>query len=295
MSVRDVLVELGGAATRAELIARTSRLQVDAALAAGEIMAPARGRYVVPEAGAARTAAHRVSGVVSHESAALHWGWPVKLPPALPDVTLPRNRKVAATQRAGLTLHRADLGVDDVVEGVTSRERTLLDCLRLKDTGAALAVADSALREGFSHRTLVRLASEARGPGAVQARRLAAAASELAANPFESVLRDIAADVTGLSVRPQVPIYGPAGFLGRPDLVDEDLRIVLEADSFEWHGGRADLRRDARRYNALVVHGWLVLRFAWEDVMFERALVREVLSALVAGRTYCGCGHPRPA
>ncbi|WP_341928203.1 hypothetical protein [Nocardioides psychrotolerans] len=264
MSVREALVQLGGVATRAALIEVTSRLEVDTALASGEIVAPARGRYAVPEADAARTAAHRVSGAVSHESAALHWGWSVKLPPTLPNVTLPRNRKVTAAHRAGLTLHRANLTVDDVVDGVTSRERTLLDCLRLPDTGAALSVADSALRGGFSHRTLVRLAEQARGPGVLQARRLAGAATHLAANPFESVLRDIAADVPGLAVRPQVPIYGPAEFLGRPDLVDEDLR--------------ADLKRDARRYNALVVHGWLVLRFAWEDVMFEAAYVREALT-----------------
>ena len=59
------------------------------------------------------------------------------------------------------------------------------------------------------------------------------------------------------------------GLVARPDLVDDGLRIVLEADSFEWHGGRASLARDARRYNLLVVNGWVVLRFAWEQVMHE--------------------------
>ena len=58
--------------------------------------------------------------------------------------------------------------------------------------------------------------------------------------------------------------------------------MILEADSFEWHGDRAALRRDARRYNLLVVDGWIVLRFAWEDVMFDPAYVREVLVAVVA-------------
>ena len=71
--------------------------------------------------------------------------------------------------------------------------------------------------------------------------------------------------------------------------------VVLEADSFEWHGGRADLKRDARRYNAFIVHGWLVLRFAWEDVMFDAAYVRDVLTALVARRTQCGCWRLRLA
>ncbi len=68
----------------------------------------------------------------------------------------------------------------------------------------------------------------------------------------------------------------------RPDLVDDDLGVAIEADSFEWHGGRAALSKDARRYNLLVVGGWLVLRFSWEDVMFHPDYVREVLVAVVA-------------
>ena len=75
------------------------------------------------------------------------------------------------------------------------------------------------------------------------------------------------------------------GLHARPDLVDEDLRLVLEADSFEWHGDRVALRDDARRYDLMVVNGWRVLRFAWEDVMFDQAWVREVLTAAVAERT----------
>jgi hypothetical protein len=61
-----------------------------------------------------------------------------------------------------------------------------------------------------------------------------------AANPFESVLRGICLEVPGLVVRPQLLILTPRSS-ARPDLVDEDLRIVLEADSFAWHGDRAAL------------------------------------------------------
>ena len=61
--------------------------------------------------------------------------------------------------------------------------------------------------------------------------------------------------------------------------------IVLEADSFEWHGGREQLVRDARRYNDLAVDGWLVLRFSYEDVMFRPGRVAEVLGAAVDART----------
>ena len=112
-------------------------------------------------------------------------------------------------------------------------------------------------------------------------RRVAAAASKEAANPFESVLRAIALDVPGLRVEPQITIR-ETDIKARPDLVDVALRIVLEADSFEWHGGRSQLSSDARRYDLLVVNGWIVLRFSYEHVMTQPAFVRRVLVAAVA-------------
>ena len=58
----------------------------------------------------------------------------------------------------------------------------------------------------------------------------------------------------------------------------------MEADSFEFHAARKGFDRDCRRYNALVVRGWLVLRFTWEQVMFEPGLVASTVRALVALR-----------
>ena len=124
--------------------------------------------------------------------------------------------------------------------------------------------------------------------------RIAAAASGGAANVFESSLRAITLDVRGLRAVPQVSIRDPH-FLGRPDLVDERLRIIMEADSFEWHGKRAALRADTQRYNRFAVNGWLVLRFAYEDVMFDPDWVREILTAAVTERTVSRCPHCRAA
>jgi very-short-patch-repair endonuclease len=106
-----------------------------------------------------------------------------------------------------------------------------------------------------------------------------------AANAFESVLRALAID-EGLDVVPQKPLREP-GFVARPDLTDEKRGVIIEADSFEWHGSRSALRRDCRRYNAMVLAGWRVLRFAWEDVMHDQAYVRSVLRGLTGppGRT----------
>jgi len=59
----------------------------------------------------------------------------------------------------------------------------------------------------------------------------------------------------------------------RVDLADVRRRIVLEADSFAHHGTRDALYRDCHRYDELVRADWLVLRFTWENVMFEPDLV----------------------
>jgi very-short-patch-repair endonuclease len=57
------------------------------------------------------------------------------------------------------------------------------------------------------------------------------------------------------------------------DLGDPATGLLLEADSFLWHGQRAALERDARRYDELVSGGFLVLRFTWEQILGDPAWV----------------------
>ncbi|GAA1815411.1 hypothetical protein GCM10009812_05200 [Nocardioides marinus] len=282
-SVSEALAELGGVARRAALIRACGRRAVDAALASEELVVVGR-HYTSPEVDAARAEAASVSGVLCLRSAALARGWAVLTSPPRVEVCVPRKRKVAAAAQRRLALRWVDLGPDDVDGDRTSPDRTLADCLRTLPFPEALAVADSALREGFPPARLLALARDARGPGAARARRVAAAADGRAANPFESALRVICLEVEGLEVEPQVTIRDPH-LLGRPDLTDARLKVVLEADSFAWHGDRAALHRDANRYNALVAAGWVVLRFSWEEVMFHPERVRAVLEAVVAART----------
>jgi len=202
-------------------------------------------------------------------------------------VTVPRNRKPVIGRAEGVDLRWGLLTADDVRDQVTGTDRTLLDCGRALPWGDALAVWDSAARSGTSPVQLRLVAATCRGPGSRQVRRRAREASALAANPFESVLRSVALDVPGLHVRPQVPLWGgrvAAELLGCPDLVDDDPRIVVEADSFTWHGDRAAFDHDVRRYTMLVAEGWLVVRFTWHEVMHDPAYVRRVLEAVVARR-----------
>ena len=275
MDVADLLRDLGGVARRSTLLRVVDRGQLERALGAGQVVRDARGLYALPEADTARRIAARIGGALCLTSAALAHGWPVKTVPDKPHVLVSRGRRLPRGARAISYVH-----IGDAPPGVTAPELTLLQCLRRLPYDEALAVADSALRCGVGRRVLDRIAEDARGPGAPQIRRVCAAADARAANPFESVLRAICHDVPGLSVTPQVVITGDA-FTVRPDLVDERLWLVLEADSFEWHGKRTALASDARRYNRLVVGGWMVLRFCYEDVMLHPEEVSRILLSAV--------------
>lgn len=288
----EALEQFGGVATRGQLLGRVTRASLDAAVRTGDVLVVARDRYVLASVDEAVAIAAAVSGVLSHTSAALHHGWAVKEVPDKPHVAVRRKRNLRPEQRRRVHAHYQDLMPDDVAGIATSKELTLQQCLRLLPFDAALAVADSALRAD-DVAALRRAAATARGPGSSKVRRVARLARKESANPFESVLRAIALDVDGLHVAPQRLITDVEPWVC-PDLVDTELRIVLEADSFEWHGDRAALRNDARRYDRLVAAGWLVLRFAWEDVMFDPDFVRDVLVRTVArvreqAQRHCAC------
>ena len=229
----------------------------------------------MPDLDSAAAQAHRVNGHLSLTSAALHHGWEVKRVPDKPHVVFPRHRNVPRPWRGEVVVHRADLGPDDVSGIATSRELTLLQCLRALPDDEALTIADSALRHG-EDATLRRVVAQVRGAGSSKVRRIASQADARAANPFESVTRSICLQVLGLDVTPQL-VLSTEHCWACPDLVDRERRIVVECESYEWHGNRKGFLKDVRRYTLLAADGWTVLRFTWDDVMLQPAWVREVL------------------
>ncbi|GEP36585.1 hypothetical protein NPS01_02480 [Nocardioides psychrotolerans] len=282
MDVETALRRLGGVASAREIGAATRRRDLRAALDRGAVLKLARGRYALPQARGQLRIAGEVSGVLSHLSAAQHWGWAVKDVPDRAWVTVRRSRALSPEVRVRVHAVYADLEASEVVAGVTSKRRTVLDCARRLPFDEALAVADSALRSGDVTRAdLVSGAALLRGRGAPGARRVAGEASAEAANPFESVLRAIILDHGALSVRPQVAVVA-RGQTFHPDLVDEGRRVVIEADSWSFHSDHRTHGRDCVRDTALTVCGWIVLRFSWEQVMRSPAYVRAVLDDLVA-------------
>lgn len=265
------LTRLGGIAGHADLLALTSRKRLRRAVTARQVVHVSRDRYALPGADRARALAAEVDGHLRLLSAAAHWGWEVKWPAPWPQLAV--HSKPAEPVEASLevtTLPRSD------VDGwATSTVRTVLDCAAELPFDEALAVADSALRHGDVTRDELEAALPPDGSPSV--RRVVEHASPLAANPFESVLRAVLIE-NGFSVVPQLAIercgitYHPDPFHG----------IAVEANSWAHHATKADHDADCLRYNALVVSGWIVLRFTWEQVMFSPGEVVATMRAAYA-------------
>jgi very-short-patch-repair endonuclease len=254
-------------------------------LDAGEVRRLRRNSYALPDLSEAKAAAVVAGGTLSHLSAAEHHRLAVPVPPLKAQVMVARNARNARAVAGDLvSLRWRNVRPDEIENRVTTVLRTVLDCAADLPFAEGLAVADGALRLGMvTPEQLARAVAGWRGNGGAALRRVIKHADGRAANPFESALRALALDAGGTGFVPQVRIR--AGGVMYVDLADEERRIVLEADSFEWHGDRKALRRDCRRYDELVRAGWTVLRLAWEDVMFDADWVTELIRDVVASRS----------
>lgn len=282
MDLATLLQRLGGVATRKQLQAHVERHVLETAIAQGTVLRAARGRYVLPTASVGKLAAARVDGVAGLRTAAASWGWALKSQPEKPEIIVPRGRKVAAVHQQDCVIRWRRLDDGDVAGWRTSRMRTLLDCMTTLPFDEALAIADSALRDGrVTGVDLFRAADALPGRGRNRALDIAWYASDRPANPFESVVRAIAIErVPGTKLTPQVRLE-VAGRVIRPDLVDQQLRLVVEADSHEFHTSREQIDSDCWRYDELVLDDWLVLRVSWVQAMFKQAWVASVLNRAV--------------
>lgn len=276
MTPSYVIGIFGGVARWGEISCLVTRAQVDAELAAGAITRLRRGTYALGDLAEVRAIAQARGASVSHLSAAVHHGWKVKWPPARPTVTLPRNRSRGGAD--GLELHWQDLAPMQVHRGVTRPVETVIGCARSYDFDVALCVADSALRErAVSRHQLLAAAEASPRTGRAKALRVVRAADGRAANPFESCARAIATDVRGLHAEPQVWLHG----VGRVDLCDLSLGIVVECESFEFHSEAASLEKDVRRYTSCARRGLVVVRFTWKEVMLDPDYCRRALQDVV--------------
>jgi very-short-patch-repair endonuclease len=212
-------------------------------------------------------------GCASHLSAAWLHGL-VERPPLRPEVTSARTE---SAHRAGIRLHRTDdLEAVDVVRCrgvvVTGVARTCIDLGDRMTADQLERVVDRALHRGLTQvDPLVErfwgLARRGR-PGIATARQVLTRLDP-AIPPTESDLETMLCEVLRrrglpMPVRQHEVVVG--GRRVRLDLAYPELRVAIEGDGFAFHGSRLAFEADRERQNALVVAGWVVLRFTWRQI-----------------------------
>lgn len=226
-------------------------------------------------------------GRASHRSSAAISGF-VDKEPVRPDILVRDGRFPAGIDA---TIHRTrHLPASDctTIDGIacTSAARTLLDLAGVVDEETLeSAVCQAVIMGRTTLPKLMRyLESETctgrRGAGAL--RRVLLRYDDL--RMVESRLEVIVMRaVRSGKLRPPTRQFSLDldGRTARLDLAWPEERVFVEADGFGYHSNRAQFRRDRERQNALVLLGWLPLRYTWPVARTQPGrIVDEVAKAL---------------
>lgn len=221
--------------------------------------------------------------VLSGPSAARLHGMEVRA--AFSCVTLPRRRHL---EIEGVRALREPVVDDDLIlladMPVTSKARTVFDCLRVLPQPEAAEMLDRALQKKWI--TVVGLAGRVsrhgQRYGAPRLRALladaACGAHSEAERLLHSGLRD--AGITGWVANQEV--HDATGLIGVVDLAFPAARIAIEVDGRAWHSAADRFQRDRTRQNRLVNAGWTVLRFTWQDLTADLPGVIATIRAALA-------------
>jgi hypothetical protein len=182
-----------------------------------------------------------------------------------------------------------------MVHGVatTTPLRTALDLGRLRYRDQSLAALDQLLGlDVFTKGELLDEIPRFKGArGVRQLRLLAPIADGLSESPGESALRLRFYD-GGLPIpEPQRDIFNAAGrFLGRSDLLVEELRFIAEYDGERWHGPDEE-EDDARRRDGFERAGYTVRVLRKQNVFGQHQDVIEILQlGIIEARRKLGLG-----
>lgn len=229
-----------------------------------------------------------VGSAASHRTAAYLWGL-IEEEPEVVEIAVPRRLH---PRLHGLVVHRSR---DLAPRWISARHRipTVNPLLTMVDLGAVMrhrAVEDCLDRGLIAGRFSVAAVEWAytevarpgrRGCGVLRRildqRALGAARADGLLEPRMARL------LKGTSLAMpvfQFDVYSADGvWLARVDFAYPHLKLAIEVDGWSAHGTPGALQRDLTRQNRLILEGWTVLRFTWEDVVTRP---KEVATAIAA-------------
>ena len=197
---------------------------------------------------------------------------------------------------AGATVHRAprsEIGNGRLVNGipVASPVRVLIDCASLLQPDDLDLVIDAMIRQRLLTITEVRarvaaLGTEGRS-GLGVLRRLIERRDPSARVPDSRFNRLVGQLLVSGGQPPPTYEYEVAfdgEFVGRVDLAYPSRRLLIELDSARWHYNRRSFVNDPRRKNRLLIAGYRVLTFTWDDYTnAPESIIAAVAAALDHG------------
>lgn len=223
-------------------------------------------------------------GTASHRSAAALWkldGTKRKII----EITTPRDLRANK-----IKVHTGCLAPEEVTSvgpiNVTTVARTLLDLGAVVEPQVVQGAVTDALRQKLiTPERLQRYLRSAGGRGRRGAKTLRSIVAALGDRRPESVLELRLIRVLRRSGLPepisQFSIRRGQKVVARVDLAYPEIRLAIEADSYRYHGGSADWRRDLARRNELTGLGWRVIHVTWDDVTRRPAtVIRQVRIAI---------------
>jgi very-short-patch-repair endonuclease len=251
------------------LAAGLSRRAIQVRIQAGRLHRIHRGVYAVGHKNLtfqgwwmAAVLACGEGAVLSHISAAMHWGL-LKARRGPVDVTVPTTS--GRQRRKGIRVHRSTRLTPDAVtirHGIptTTPVRTILDLRRVVDRAtleAAIAQAE------INHLPVDNL------PGLLH-------------EPTRSELERRFLRLCKGHGLPKPEVNVRIGSY-EVDFLWRERKVIVETDGYATHGGRSAFKGDKTRDAHLRVMGYTVQRFAYQHVVHEAAFVAGTVRALLGG------------
>ncbi|GEL18556.1 DUF559 domain-containing protein [Pseudonocardia asaccharolytica] len=300
MSLNSYLLRQAGVISRAQAVAAgLSRDAVDRRLATRR-WRPLHPRVYLAEGhrltdeGRARAAVLWAGpDAVLSGVAAAWWHGFAERAPLVVGVTVPRRRSPAS--RPGVSVRRRTLEPVDLVEhrgvALTARPLTVLEAAVEMGTAGGGAFLDHALQRFIRFPAVYDAYCRNLGAhGSATARLLLVAAADRSASVAERLLvrRLREARIDGWRAG-----FEAGGFV--IDIAFPLARVAIEVDGWAWHMDAARAGWDKRRQNALVRHGWTVLRYTWHDLVERpRTVIAEIRHEVEVARGASGLAGHRP-
>ncbi|MGY2743564.1 DUF559 domain-containing protein [Arthrobacter sp. UYCu723] len=263
----NYLVQLGGVARTAQLLAAGFSRTDIAHLANNAVKQPRRGIFMLPDCRPDLAAAIRHNARITCASAAGHYGLWLREPPGQHHLACNHGHGT------GFIRHRTVRFEGHPSLPLAAIEDVVLHAMSCLAPPTSTALATSAIRLYGVPLELLKdqLAGDRSGPALKALNQL-----DLRAESIVEVDAQYVFNANGIGFETQVQLPG----IGRVDFLIEGY-LIVEVDGFAFHSSREALRRDLGRNNASTLSGFAVLRYMPEHIWFEpERVVAEIRAAL---------------